>query len=289
MKTSLDCMECNVKQLIKVSKLLDVSKEKQEEASKELFRMLSNINFEYSNPYIMGKTWKILTRVYENDNPYKEIKHEYNQLLLSMYDQIKIYVEQSLSPLETALKISVVGNIIDFGARHKFDKKDVFERIENNDSIVFAKNDSSKLLRKLKTANTLLYIGDNCGEIVLDKLFIEQIKKWNPKIRIHFGVRGSTILNDVTIDDANEVRIEELATVVSSGNQIPGTIIEKTTKEFQELFHNSDIVIAKGQGNFESLSDTKRENLYLILMAKCEYVARIIGCNTMDYIVMENK
>ena len=92
MKTSLDCMECNVKQLIKLSKLLDASPQKQEEASKKLFEMLSKISYEYSNPYIMGETWRIITNVYNNPNPYKEIKSEFNQLLLSLYEETKYMV-----------------------------------------------------------------------------------------------------------------------------------------------------------------------------------------------------
>jgi uncharacterized protein with ATP-grasp and redox domains len=281
-------MECNIKQLVKLSKLLDAPLEKQEEASKKLFKMLSNISYEYSNPYIMGETWKIVTETYNNLNPYRETKSKFNQLLLSLYDDTKELVEKSLNPLESSLKTAVVGNIIDFGARHKFTKYDVLERLKNYDEIIFNKDDSRKLIKNLLSAKTLLYIGDNCGEIVLDKLFIEQIKKKNPQIDVHFGVRGKPILNDVTIEDANEVNIEEFATVVSSGMQVPGTIIEETNDDFKKLFYESDIVIAKGQGNFESLSDTKRDNLYLMLMAKCDYVAKTIGCKTMDYVVIEN-
>ena len=288
MKTSLDCMECNVKQLIKLSKLLDASPQKQEEASKKLFEMLSKISYEYSNPYIMGETWRIITNVYNNPNPYKEIKSEFNQLLLSLYEETKYMVENSANPLESSLKTAVVGNIIDFAARHKFTKLDILERLKSYEDIVFSKDSSQKLLKNLSAAETLFYIGDNCGEIVLDKLFIEQIKKKNPDIKVTFGVRGNPIINDVTIEDAIEVNMQEFATVISSGMQVPGTIIEKTNQEFQKHFYESDVVIAKGHGNYESLSDTKRDNLYLTLMAKCDYVAKTIGCNTMDYVVIEN-
>ena len=186
------------------------------------------------------------------------------------------------------MKTAVVGNIIDFAARHKFTKLDILERLKSYEDIVFSKDSSQKLLKNLSAAETLFYIGDNCGEIVLDKLFIEQIKKKNPDIKVTFGVRGNPIINDVTIEDAIEVNMQEFATVISSGMQVPGTIIAKTNQEFQKHFYESDVVIAKGQGNYESLSDTKRDNFYLTLMAKCDYVAKTIGCNTMNYVVIEN-
>lgn len=289
MKTSLDCMECNIKQLIKLTKLTDASKEKQVKASKELFKMLSTISYDYSNPYIMGKTWEIVTKIYENDNPYKEIKTEFNNLILSLYDETKEMIEDSNNPLDSALKTAVVGNIIDFGARHHFTKNDILERLKSYASIEFSIDDSKKLVSKLQTVETLFYIGDNCGEIVLDKLFIELIKKHNPQIKVYFGVRGNAILNDVTIEDAQEVEMDKFAEIISSGMATPGTIIEEVNDDFQELFYSSDIVIAKGQGNYESLSDIKRNNLFLILMAKCDYVAKTIGCNLMDYVVLENK
>ncbi len=288
MKTSLDCIECNIKQLVKLSRLVNATDEQKQAASKETLAMLSHVDFDNSNPYIMGKTWEIATRVFEEDNPYKEVKAEFNQLLLSAYDDIQQMVEASSNSFMTGLKVATVGNIIDFAARHKFTKQDILTRVQGYKDITFAIDSSEKLVEKLKTAKSLFYIGDNCGEIVLDKLFIEQIKKENPQIDVHFGVRGDTILNDVTSADAEEVGMSEVATVVSSGTQIPGTVLKDTTEEFQKLFYESDIVIAKGQGNFESLSDTKRENLYLLLMAKCFYVAETIGCNTMDYIAKEN-
>lgn len=289
MKTSLDCMECNIKQLIKISKLFDIPEEKQAEASKKLFKMLSEISFDYSNPFIMGETWKIITEVYHNDNPYKELKKFYNKLLFDLYEEIKEVIINSENKFETALKIAVIGNIIDFGARHKFTKEDLLDRINEYNNVCFKIDDSDLLEKAILKAKSLLYIGDNCGEIVLDKLFIEIIKTLNPNLKVVFGVRGGPIINDVTIEDALDVNLQEVAEVVSSGIAIPGTIVEKSSLEFQELFNRSEVIIAKGQGNYESLSETKRDKLFLMLMVKCDYVAKILNVNTMNYVVVENK
>jgi len=289
MKTSLDCMECNIKQLIKISKFVGATEEQKEKATRKLLEKLSKVSYDKSNPFIMSETWKIITDIYQNDNPYRDVKRNYNQLLLGIYKEVKEIINSSGSPLHTALKIAVVGNLIDFGARHKFTEEDLLNSIKNYNDINFAIDNTQDLEEKIITSKTLLYIGDNCGEIVLDKQFIEQIKIKNPKLKIYFSVRGGTILNDVTIEDATDVKMSDVAHVISSGVAIPGTILAESSDEFNDIFTSADIIIAKGQGNYESLSDIKQEGLFLLLMAKCNYVARTIGCELMDYIALENK
>lgn len=289
MKTSLMCMECNIKQVIKLSELLNISKDIQEIAIKKIFKELSEISFEKSNPEIMGSiTWRIITEVFENDDPYKEIKKFYNQSLLDVYSDVEKIIEKSEDKFDTALKIAIIGNVIDFAARHKFDSSSVFEMMEKVDEITFAIDDSKSLKNQLKNCKQLLYIGDNCGEIVLDKLFIKTIKMIYPSIKIYFGVRGNPIINDVTVEDAKQVAMEEVAEVISSGAAYPGTILEKSSIEFQKVFSDSGIVIAKGQGNFESLSGIIRKGLFLMLLVKCSYIAENIPSNEMDYIIKEN-
>ncbi len=290
MKTSLMCMECNIKQVIKLSKLLNISKEKQEVIIKKIFKELSEVSFEKSNPEIMGSiTWKITTEIANNKNPYKEIKEYYNQALLDVFQDMKSVVLTSDDKFDTALKIAVIGNVIDFAARHKFDHKTVFEMIEKINEIDFVIDNRKELITQLKNCNQLLYIGDNCGEIVLDKIFIEIIKELYPNIDIYFGVRGAPIINDVTIEDANQVKMDEVAKIISSGTMFPGTILSKSSNEFKEVFNTSDIVIAKGQGNYEGLSDVKRKGLFLMLLVKCSYIGDNIPAKVMDFIIKENK
>ena len=289
MKTSLMCMECNIKQVIKLSELLHISKDLQELAIKRIFKELSEISFEMSNPEIMGSvTWRIITEVFGDDDPYKEIKKFYNQSLLEVYNDVEKTINDSIDKFDTALKIAIIGNVIDFAARHTFDKNSVFEMMEKVSDISFAIDSRNALKNQLESCNQLLYIGDNCGEIVLDKLFIKTIKTIYPNIKIYFGVRGKAIINDVTIEDALQVGMEEVAEVISSGAMFPGTILHKSSKKFQDVFKNSDIVLAKGQGNFESLSDIKRKGLFLMLLVKCSYVASNIPSKEMDYIIKEN-
>ena len=289
MKTSLMCMECNIKQVIKLSKLLKISKEKQEIIIKRIFKELSEVSFEKSNPEIMGSiTWKITTETANNKNPYKEIKEYYNQVLLNVFQDIKNVALTSDDRFDTALKIAVIGNVIDFAARHTFDNKTVFEMINKINEIEFVIDHRKALINQLENCKQLLYIGDNCGEIVLDKIFIEIIKGLYPNIDIYFGVRGAPIINDVTIEDAIQVKMDEVAKIISSGTMYPGTILDKSSNEFKKVFNSSDIVIAKGQGSYEGLSDTKRKGLFLMLLVKCSYIGDNIPAKVMDFIIKEN-
>ncbi len=290
MKTSLMCMECNIKQIIKLSNLLNVDSKKQEEAAKKIFKGLSNISFNLTNPEILGTiTWPIITEVFNNDNPYKEIKTMYNKLLYNLYNDFEETVNKSKDKIDTALKLAVIGNVIDFGARHEFSKEEVLESTKNVESLTFKIDDRKSFREQLKTAKRLLYIGDNCGEIVLDRLFIQTIKEEYSDLEIYFGVREAPVLNDVTEEDAYQVKMQEVAKIIKSGIAYPGTVLRASSKEFVNVFNNSDIVIAKGQGNFESLSDIKRKGLFLILIVKCSYVAEVANTEIMDYIVKENK
>jgi len=283
-------MECNIKQIIKLSNLLNVDSKKQEEAAKKIFKGLSNISFNLTNPEILGTiTWPIITEVFNNDNPYKEIKTMYNKLLYNLYNDFEETVNKSKDKIDTALKLAVIGNVIDFGARHEFSKEEVFESTKNVESLTFKIDDRKSFREQLKTAKRLLYIGDNCGEIVLDRLFIQTIKEEYSDLEIYFGVREAPVLNDVTEEDAYQVKMQEVAKIIKSGIAYPGTVLRASSKEFVNVFNNSDIVIAKGQGNFESLSDIKRKGLFLILIVKCSYVAEVANTEIMDYIVKENK
>ena len=288
MKTSLMCMECNLKQLIKISELLKVSEIQKEKAAKRLFKVLSEVDYNQTNPEIMEKTWQVITSEFDNENPYKEIKENYNNLLLSIYEETKQIVKKADNKFITALKIAVIGNIIDFGARHQFNKEMLLNQIKNAHEIFFKIDYVEQLKSSLQKGKQLLYIGDNCGEIVLDKIFIETINEMFPNIKIYFSVRGNPILNDITMEDAKMVKMDEVVEVISSGTQIPGTVLQKSSKEFQSIFHSSDVIIAKGQGNYESLSDLKREGLFLLLMSKCDFVSETLGVKTMDYIVIHN-
>lgn len=284
-----DCFNCDKKQVEKLSQILKLSINQELELKVMVGDYLSKCDMTKTNPQVMGEIWSMLMKKLNMDNPYGEIKEYYNKLLMDMIPELRKMIKESSKPLDTALKLSITGNLIDFGAKHEFNGDILRDMLMKIDTTVLAIDDSLEMLEKIKNARTLLYLGDNCGEIVLDKLFIEEIKKANKDILVYYGVRGKSIVNDVTIEDAEKVSMKEIARVISNGDGSMGTVLNKTSPEFRQIFSKTDIVIAKGQGNYESLFGEERDNMFFMFMAKCQLMAEPLNIDTMRIVCIKNK
>lgn len=214
---------------------------------------------------------------------YLKEKQFYNKVLLGQYEQLKKDIMNSGNPLKTALKYALAGNIIDFGPPHKFDLEKTFsEALNKKIGIDF----SEDLFNDIERAETVLYLGDNAGEIVTDKLFIETFNHAN----VIFAVRGKPVLNDVTSLEAGEVRMHEVARIVDNGFDAPSTLLDYCSDEFREIFNKADVIISKGQGNFEGLyGQVAHKKLYFLFMVKCDEIAKATGCLKGEAVVLKNK
>ncbi|WP_066503324.1 damage-control phosphatase ARMT1 family protein [Abyssisolibacter fermentans] len=288
MKLNFKCLPCNLNQTLRITELLNCTDEQKKLIFADVFDYLKNIDYELANPHTMKGILKIVTKYTNNANPYSEIKKYYNNILLDQAEAIENIIMNSNDLFFTALKTAIIGNIIDFGPAHKFNKDIILEKIKNVDDYNLTVNNSNELKDALSKSKTLLYIGDNCGEIVLDKIFIKFIKETYPDLKVIFAVRGKPALNDVTTEDALMVKMDEVAEIIDSGDGSPGTILENTSDSFREVFFSADTVIAKGQGNYEGLSDVNKDNLFLLFMAKCEVVANIAGVEKMSIVCLKN-
>lgn len=199
--------------------------------------------------------------------------------MLDYYPELKKLVNKSNDPFQMALRLAIAGNIIDYGPNHVFDINRTLKRAK---SIVLAIDDSESLRQSISQAKMLLYLGDNAGEIVMDRIFLETINHAN----IYFAVRGSPIINDALIEDAELVGIDKIATVITNGDDAPGTILENTSTEFRDIFAQADLIISKGQGNYEGLNETEK-NIYFILITKCDHVADHLGVKKGDFVVKQ--
>ncbi len=204
-------------------------------------------------------------------DPYQQVKKESNDAVLRMYEKLKSLINSSQDPLSTAARIAVAGNIMDFGPSSSFDFKATVDECLTDD---FAIDNIKELKEKLATSFSILYISDNAGEIVCDKLLIETIlDNYNIK-SIVFVVKGGPILNDTTEIDARYVGLDKIREVsflcVSNGD--PNTGISRDSAEFKNILNDFDIVISKGQGNYEMLSDNK--DIFFLLKVKCPLIAR---------------
>ncbi len=236
-----------------------------------------------SAPYISLLLHRLAKKTFAAENLYAAEKMEANQLLYHQYKYWKGFVNDAKKPLHLAVKLAVIGNIIDYGAHTVPD--DILVEIDTLLKNEFALDDRDKMFEAINKAKSVLYLGDNAGEIVFDKLFIETLNHPN----LTFVVRDEPIINDVTLHDATSVGMQDVCTVLSNGHDAPSTLLENCSEKLQSLFETADVVISKGQGNFEGLLKEKRENLFFLLMVKCDLMANKLGVEKRDLVITENK
>jgi len=255
-------------------------KEKKQFAN-DMFGLFNDVKYDFSIPMVSRELHVLLKQYSNNPDPYKEEKNQSNDLVLGMYPELKDIVFQSDNYFNTALRLAIAGNIIDFGISNTFDLHSTIDKVLNSD---FAIDDSIRLKQALSEAKTVLYLGDNCGEIVFDKLFIETIMHPN----LIYAVRGVPVINDVTLEDAKYVGMDLVADVISNGYDAPSTLLEHCSTEFLEVFNRADVIISKGQGNLEGLLGKTQKEVYFLLMVKCEVIADVLGVKKGDFVVMKN-
>ncbi|MCI0513713.1 ARMT1-like domain-containing protein [candidate division KSB1 bacterium] len=276
-KLTYECIPCAIGSLITLMKKGLVTEEKQEPVMRALLDFLSKIEYHQSPPQLGREMHRVIRDVLKNPDPYLEIKQQFNRLMLNYYPGLKKLVAEAKDPFQMALRLAIAGNIIDFGPNQAFDIDQTLDRAR---TIELAIDDSSSLQPAIATSKMLLWLGDNAGEIVLDRIFLETIQHPN----VWFAVRGAPILNDALIEDAKLVGIDKIARLISNGDDTPGTILENTSAAFREIFEKADLIISKGQGNYEGLSHINKK-VYFLLNVKCEHVAQHLGVKKGDFVV----
>ncbi len=281
MQTSTDCIPCILRQVKSYSKLLGYSKELENSLYENIKVEIGTLSKKLSPPEIAAKMSELIMAHTTITDPYWDLKRKSNKAVLEIYDKLKSLINNSADKFLKALELAIAGNIIDYGAKHDVDLVNeiskILKRCDNNlleDSSFF---DYKSFKKDFENAANILYIGDNCGEIIFDKLFIEEIIKEYPKKKITFVVRNKPILNDATYQDAKSVGLTEMVKVISSGCNTPGTVLKDASVEFLESYKQSDLIISKGQGNYESLSDIHDPRIYYLFVVKCEVVSKHVS------------
>lgn len=287
MKTNILCIPCMINQVIKIGKELNKDEDSIEKVVFDTMRYISNISMDYSPPHITRNIYRMINIEFETEDPYGKIKEYYNKEMLKLEGDMQRIIDTAVDKFEAALKLAITGNIIDFGGNHHISKEDILNRIQEIENKNLDIDKSKELYNKLKKSKNLLYIGDNCGEIVFDKLFLKNIKKDFPELHIYYGVRGFPIINDITKKDAYDTGIDKYADIIDNGDAAPGTIIEFVSKDFRDKFYGADVIIAKGQGNYETLDNIDRKNVFMLFMAKCDVISKKINVKKMGLVCME--
>lgn len=264
------CLPCMVEQAIKTANMVNAAD--RDVLYKKILAQMSEMDFSMSTPEVVGDSNEIIKAHVGCIDPYKEVKDRYNRMFLEKMPEYA----KNISDFSDAVKYAIAANIIDFNPIH-INVHEEMERVFSKISeLTLTIDDRASLEADIKYAKTVLYLGDNCGEICFDKLLIEHIKRLNHNCCVYYAVRGAAVINDNTYEDALSVKMDDVATVISNGDHSPGTVLSRVSKEFLELFASADVVISKGQGNFETLEGCGRE-IYFMLMAKCPVVAEALS------------
>lgn len=282
------CKKCNLKQVYNLAKILNLDPDTTNYLIGYTNTYLKNDFQDKTNPEVMGNLYQDILSLIGYDDPYEPIKSQYNQLLMKQESLIKEIIATADDKFKTALKIAITGNLIDFSARHQFDQNLLQEKINSILNSSLALDHSDSLKSRLESAKTLLYLGDNCGEIVLDKIFISQIQTIFPKLDITFAVRGRPVVNDATMTDVKEVKMDSVCKCIANGDGSLGTVLSRVDDNFTAIFNSADVIIAKGQGNLESLIHEMRENIYFMFMVKCELIGEPLDLNLYDIVCLES-
>ena len=287
MKVHLDCIPCFLKQSLEAARMATDDEEVHTIVIKEVLKHLESINFEKSPPELSREVHRIIRTITKSNDPYKKVKDESNEMVKKIFDHLKEKIKKSDDPLITSIKLAIVGNVIDFGTMNRFNVDDMIKNALERD---FDDNDYPLFKKDLDKADSIMYLADNSGEIFFDRLLIEELKKKGKKIT--YVVKQNPIINDVLTEDTNEAGIDKIANVITydKGQNIstPGVVMDFASDEFKEKFEKSDMVISKGQGNYEGLSSTYRR-VFFLLVAKCPLVANDIESSVGKLILKVNK
>jgi hypothetical protein len=263
------CFFCFVRAFEKLLVKKSISNEAKSSFTLDMISLYQNKQSNFSAPLFARELHHIFKGYTHNPDPYKEEKKENNDQAVNMLPELEYIIQQSEDRFSTALRLAIAGNIIDFAVNDNFDLQATIDKALFSE---FAIDHSNQLRDRIKSAKTILYLGDNAGEIVFDKLFIREMNQPD----ITFVVRGEPVINDATMEDAEYIGMKDAANVISNGYDAPSTIPHKSSEQFQKYFREADLIISKGQGNLEGLLPLNDKRIFFLLMVKCDVMAEFL-------------
>lgn len=282
MRTQVECMACLVKQATRLAREF-LGPHEREPFMRRVLKGMARFDYDAPPPLFTREIYRIIRDLDARGDPYEERKRRDNELALSLEPRLRQIIASRPGTLETALRMAVAGNIIDFGtSAHSHAEIAVEDTIMSALDSPFAVNDIPELIARIGQAKRVLYVADNAGEIVLDRIFIEHI---GPD-KVTCAVRSVPVINDATLSDAAQAGLDRLCRVIPSGSEAPGTPLSSCTEEFVERFKAADLVISKGQGNFETLDAPGREVFHLF-MVKCPVISQEVGAPMGSFMAMK--
>ncbi len=258
------------------------------EYMQKIMKVFAEAPAKYGSPVIVRTIHKIQEEMLGIKQEYAEIKKRYNAVMMQYEDKVLDHMAKSEDPIKTGIQYAMIGNYIDFGAIINVTEEHLTELLNTPEKFVVDEKQYTELTADLEKAKKLVYLTDNCGEIVMDKLLINQIKHKYPHLEIIVVVRGTEVINDATIEDAMQVGMCDIAKVIPNGSDIAVTWLEEISEEAKAVLDQADVIISKGQGNFETLRKCGR-NIYYIFLCKCDLFANMFQVPKLTGMLLNEK
>ncbi len=285
MKIHPDCRPCLIRQMETAARAAgaseDVLRKVAASVSSELERFWDD---NLSPPAVSMPLYHLTGRICGVEDPFLEMKVRYTREALKLLPKLESHVHEAPDPLDTAVRISIAGNIIDFGTGEHggdFDMEETLVRFLEKQLYI---DDIPEMRRRVSKARTVLYIGDNAGETVFDRPLLKLLTS----TEVAYAAKEGAIINDATVPDATLAGIHLHARLMSSGSSSPGTILEDCSARFRDAFDRADVIIAKGQANYETLTElTPDGRIFMLFTVKCPVAAQHLGAGMGDMVVKQ--
>ena len=279
MNTALECIPCFVRQAAEAVEMCAVENPRRERLLRRLLREIAGADWAVMPVVIAQRLQRIIRAQTGVADPYRALKDSMNNIALELMPALTDAVRRHADPHEAVVRLAVAGNLLDAGSKTRLLPAELPARLNSFWTMPLV-GDVAALFNAAQAADNILYLADNAGEIVFDRLLIEAL----PTKKITVAVRGAPVINDATLADAETTGISQIVRIIANGSDAPGTLIAECSKEFRGLFNRADLIVAKGQGNYETLSDT-RKSIFFLLAVKCPMIAADIGATVGDMVV----
>ena len=269
-----ECISCIFNQALRAAKSAGADPAATRQILDDVAGQIPGFSFQKTPPETAVPVYASVAKWSGNPDPLGEAKAASTEEAGGYIPFVNRQIDQAEDPLHAALKAAVAGNVIDLGAQHRFD---IGKEVETVFEMPFAIDDFQAFARRFEEAKRVLVVGDNVGEHLFDKVMLERFKGLKPDVELFYAVRGVPIINDVTLKEADEAGIDTVATVIDSGVDTPGLVLERANEAFKTLFDRVDLIIAKGMGNFECLESREDPRLFMLFKVKCDVVSQVLG------------
>ncbi|MGQ9635657.1 MAG: damage-control phosphatase ARMT1 family protein [Bryobacteraceae bacterium] len=283
MNLSPDCIPCFVRHALDMARIASTDAAIHERVLREVLSEAAGWDMSLPAPVLSQRVHRRLRALTGVADPYQDAKRRFNELALEILPEVRLKVQAAADPLEAAVRVAIAGNVIDVGANGNLREVNIKRSIAKSLTDPFA-GDLDSFRAAISNAEKILYLADNTGEIVFDRLLVEQL----PARRVTIAVRGAPVLNDATLADARVAGLDQIAEVIDTGSDVPGINLEDCCASFRERFESADTIIAKGQGNFETLAGGPGD-IFFLLKIKCPVVAAHTGLDIGTQALIQNR